>query len=92
MEEKHLEIKIFGHVQGVGLREFIKEKAETIGITGIVMNNKDGYVFVEAEGEKDALDEFCTWCKKGPAWADVVDVKIKESKKMKDYSSFSILF
>ena len=90
MEEKHLDIKIFGKVQGVGFREFIKERAIEFGINGIVRNHESGYVEIEAEGEEDSLNQFCQHCEKGSNWADVVDMKIKDGK-MNSYTSFSVM-
>ncbi|PLX26026.1 acylphosphatase [Candidatus Parcubacteria bacterium] len=90
MEEKHLDIKIFGKVQGVGFREFIKERAIEFGINGTVRNNEKGYVEVEAEGEEDSLSNFVEECRKGSNWAEVIDVKTEDGK-MKNYSSFSIM-
>jgi len=90
MEEKHLEIKIFGKVQGVGFREFIKERAIEFGINGTVRNHESGYVEVVAEGENDALERFVEECRKGSNWAEVLDVKIKEGK-IKNFTSFSIM-
>ncbi|RJQ34162.1 acylphosphatase [Candidatus Parcubacteria bacterium] len=90
MEEKHLDIKIFGKVQGVGFREFIKERALEFGINGTVRNHESGYVEISAEGEEAALDQFIEECRKGSNWAEVIDIKIKDGKK-KNFSSFSIM-
>ncbi len=54
-----LKIKITGLVQGVGFRPFIYNLATGLGLSGYVLNDTLG-VTIEAEGEKDKLDEFLT--------------------------------
>lgn len=90
MDERHFDIKIFGKVQGVGFRDFIKERAIEFGINGTARNHEKGYVEVEAEGEEDALENFVEECRKGSNWAEVIDVKVEDGK-IKNYSSFSIM-
>ncbi|MEW6509583.1 MAG: carbamoyltransferase HypF [Bacteroidota bacterium] len=50
-------IAIRGVVQGVGFRPFIYRLAQDLGLTGWVMNTPQG-VFVETEGEQEAIDRF----------------------------------
>jgi hydrogenase maturation protein HypF len=52
-----LRIVIRGAVQGVGFRPFVYRLASDLGVTGWVSNTGQG-VFVEAEGDRAALDEF----------------------------------
>jgi acylphosphatase len=40
------------------------------------MNDPDGTVYIEAEGEETALKEFLAWCRKGPITAKVTKVKV----------------
>jgi len=51
-----LKIQITGLVQGVGFRPFVFRLAEELGLNGYVLNNTAG-VLIEAEGEKQRLDE-----------------------------------
>ena len=39
---KHINIKIFGRVQGVGFRYFVKQRANKAGLKGFVQNQQDG--------------------------------------------------
>ena len=75
---KHLNIKIHGQVQGVFFRATAKEKADTLGIKIFARNEPDGSVYIEAEGEKEKLDEFIKWCYQGPSFARVEKVEVSE--------------
>lgn len=59
---KRLYLKIFGQVQGVGLRFWIKEEAKRLGLVGFVKNSSDGTVEAVLEGpilDLQALVERC---------------------------------
>jgi acylphosphatase len=86
---KHFSILIRGRVQGVFYRASAKEMAMQLGIKGIVRNEEDGSVYIEAEGEEDALNQFISWCRKGPPRAMVTDVHVEEGS-INNYSSFRI--
>lgn len=58
MEIKHLNIKIYGQVQGVFFRASAKEEAEKLGVKIFPRNETDGSVFIEAEGEEEKLKKF----------------------------------
>lgn len=53
---------VFGHVQGVGFRKFIKAKVDSINaegelLSGNIQNLSDGSVRVVAQGEADVLQK-----------------------------------
>jgi hydrogenase maturation protein HypF len=52
-----ISVVIRGAVQGVGFRPFIFRLASSMNLNGFVLNSPQG-VFIEAEGEKFALDNF----------------------------------
>ncbi|MBI4848981.1 MAG: carbamoyltransferase HypF [Nitrospirae bacterium] len=52
-----LKVNITGLVQGVGFRPFVYRLAGELGLRGYVLNDTAG-VLIEAEGEKEKLDEF----------------------------------
>ena len=83
-------IKIYGVVQGVGFRFSAQDKARQLGIVGLVRNEPDGSVYIEAQGKGDVLNEFIEWCKHGPRWADVQDISYDFFEKLKDYKDFVI--
>ena len=87
---KQLNIRVFGKVQGVWFRKSVKEQALRIGITGIVMNEPDGSVFIVAKGTEAQLDEFISYCSKGPELAEVKNIHIEEEE-VKSFDGFQII-
>lgn len=85
----HLNIKIFGRVQGVFFRYFSQLKAKELGITGFVRNEADGTVYIEAEGEKKALEQFLKWCENGPQSAKVEKIESSPAD-IRNFSDFII--
>ena len=51
-----LQIRFFGRVQGVGFRWTAKNLASLHGLTGWVLNDWDGTVLMEIQGEKYGID------------------------------------
>ena len=52
-----LQYEIFGKVQGVFFRKFTKEKADSLGIVGYVMNTKQNTVKGEAQGSNESIQQ-----------------------------------
>lgn len=86
---KHLNIAVYGLVQGIFFRVTAKEETDNLGVTGFARNEPDGSVYIEAEGEKEKLDEFIKWCYKGPPLAKVKKVLVVEGP-FKNFSQFEI--
>lgn len=86
---KHINIKIYGLVQGIFYRAAAKDVADKLGISGFAQNMPDGSVYIEAEGEKENLDKFVAWCHKGPPLAKVEKVEVTESP-LKNFSDFEV--
>jgi acylphosphatase len=51
-------IHIYGNIQGVGYRVFVKNVARLMNVRGLVRNLEDGSVEVFAEAEEDTLEKF----------------------------------
>jgi len=86
---KHLSIRVTGRVQGVFFRASAKAEAERLGIAGSARNEDDGTVLIEAEGENAALDQFVSWCGRGPDFAKVSAVDVHEGEP-RHFTSFTI--
>ncbi len=87
--KKHLNITISGLVQGIFFRATAKEQADKLGLTGFAKNMPEGFVYIEAEGEKENLDEFVKWCSIGSSMATVEKVEVSESP-LKNFSKFEV--
>jgi acylphosphatase len=87
---KNLTLKIYGHVQGVGFRHETYWKARKLHVAGFVMNEPDGSVYVEAEGEEAALNEFLMWCRRGPWPANVEKIETEWAEPSGKFTGFRI--
>jgi acylphosphatase len=73
----HLSVTVYGRVQGVYFRYFVRNVARELGLRGYVCNLTSGdAVEVTAEGEKPQLDRLLEQLKTGPpgAWVNRVEV------------------
>lgn len=89
MTMKKVSVIIKGKVQGVFFRASAREVALQMGITGIVRNEPDGSVYIEAEGDEEQLKKYIAWCRKGPPRAFVEDVQVTEGP-IVHFTSFTI--
>ena len=78
MSMRTIQITVAGKVQGVWFRKYTKEKAEVLGLNGSVENLADGSVFIIAQGEESALDEFIKWTSIGSPESRVDNTAIEE--------------
>ncbi|MDB4921712.1 acylphosphatase [Mucilaginibacter sp.] len=86
----HLNITVKGKVQGVFYRASTKAVADQLGVKGYVKNESNGDVFIEAEGDKFALEMFLEWCHEGPQDAEVTSVESNEGE-LKNYRNFEVV-
>lgn len=90
--QKRLECKVFGRVQMVMYRDFVKRAARARGVVGTVKNNPDGSVSIVAEGEEAALCELLARAHCGSLFARVDRVEEKWSVPLGEFKSFDILY
>jgi acylphosphatase len=74
-----VEVRITGVVQGVSFRAYAREEARRLGVTGWLRNEPDGSVAGHLEGPDDAVEQMITWCRSGPAYAEVDQVSVVET-------------
>lgn len=67
--------RITGRVQGVGFRWWARETARRLGLRGLIRNDSDGSVFVEAEGDAASMEQFYQSLQTGPSSAFVEAVR-----------------
>lgn len=87
---KHIDIRITGKVQGVSFRATTKAVADQMGVRGFVRNEKDGSVFIEAEGDDVLLEVFLEWCHEGSDRSKIEQVEVTPGT-LKNYQNFEII-
>lgn len=70
---KKVSIRVTGLVQGVGFRYSTKLVADQIGVYGIVRNESDGSVYIEANGDEEKIDKFIEKIRNSPSPSGQVD-------------------
>ncbi|MFC2032545.1 acylphosphatase [Chloroflexota bacterium] len=84
---------VYGYVQGVFFRAFVSRQAAQLGLTGYVRNLPDGMsVEVQAEGNRNQLEELIKHLKVGPPGARVEEVTTDWSEYTGSYSRFGIRY
>ena len=61
-----LRATVFGVVQGVGYRWYVRGRARRFELKGRAANRPDGAVDVEAEGDRASLERFLAALSEGP--------------------------
>jgi acylphosphatase len=86
---RHYNIIVKGKVHGVNYRSTTHAEALKLGLTGYVKNLANGDVYIEAEGEENAINKLIEWCHIGPPRAKVLEVKANEDS-VKGYRNFEL--
>lgn len=86
---KRLAIIVSGRVQGVFYRASAKNQADLCGIKGFVRNERNGDVYIEAEGDDSRLEEFLNWCRQGPP-RSIVQKVVSEEKELVGFKNFEV--
>ncbi len=92
-EKVSLHAVVYGQVQGVYFRAFVRDHARALGLAGYVRNMAGGRaVEVQAEGEKEKLEELLNYLRTGPSRARVDRVDTEWSDYEGRYQGFSISY
>lgn len=84
--------RVMGRVQGVGFRWWTRRQAESLDVTGWVMNAADERsVELVAEGAAAALDELERRIRTGPSGARVDQVEARRSPASGEFERFEIV-
>ena len=81
-----------GRVQGVMFRDFTRQHARELGLSGYVRNLPDGSVEVVAEGPKEALLSLVRHISNGPPGARVENLEKDWTDTAGHYQGFSIRY
>ena len=85
-----LHISIYGQVQAVGFRDWIKKNADNRKLSGWARNASDGSVEVFLQGKEELISELLAMFWEGPVIADVEDVLTQDSNYDETVTSFEI--
>jgi acylphosphatase len=90
-EPGSIKIVVTGKVQGVMFRNFTLRHAEDLGLSGYVRNLPGGKeVEIEAEGEREKLEELLKIAGQGPPYARVDSISSAWGKYSGRYKNFKI--
>ncbi|MEM9933584.1 MAG: acylphosphatase [Bacteroidota bacterium] len=89
---KRYRMIVKGKVQGVGYRQFTKEQATQLTLSGWVRNEPNGEVCLEVQGPVSHLDQLVALCKQGPSWSRVDHVDWEEVKVVVGETFFTIKY
>ncbi len=81
-------LRIRGQVQGVNLREAMRQRAEQLKITGWVQNRLDGSVEAIVQGEAFAIDSIVEWARQGPPGARIDSLDVETADDEGNYDFF----
>lgn len=87
---KRVHLTISGEVQEVLYRSNSVNEAQKLDLKGWVKNTPDGKVEIIAEGDRENLEKFIAWCRKGPSFAKVSGVIIDWEESTGEFSSFEV--
>jgi acylphosphatase len=90
LSHARIQVTVKGRVQGVYFRSSTVQQARHLGLTGWVMNRRDGSVEVVAEGRSDRLEELVAWCRQGPPGARVDEVDVERQGFRGEFAEFRI--
>jgi acylphosphatase len=90
LSNARIQLIMNGRVQGVYFRASTVQQARRLGLTGWVMNRRDGAVEIVAEGRSDRLEELIAWCRQGPPGARVDEVDLQRQGFRGEFAEFRI--
>ena len=83
-------VRVTGRVQGVSYRMSAAQAARRLGLVGWVRNKRDGSVELEIQGTRAKVLEMVSWCRRGPAAAEVTGVTEEPAEPSDAEHSFRI--
>jgi acylphosphatase len=84
---------VFGRVQGVFFRAFVRRHAIALGLNGYVRNlTESSAVEVVVEGRRSQLEELLRYLHRGPVGARVEKVEVRWGEYSGDFPDFKITY
>jgi acylphosphatase len=88
--QSRIRLIVKGRVQGVYFRASTVQQARHLGLTGWVMNRRDGSVEVVAQGRSESIEELIAWCRQGPPGARVDELDLQRHGLQGEFTEFRI--
>ncbi|MBN1133757.1 MAG: acylphosphatase [Methanosarcinaceae archaeon] len=85
-----LEVYVSGRVQGVFFRQFTKDAAIHLGLTGYTQNLPDGRVKVVAEGKRKSVEMLLEKLRSGPRFSNVENLDVTWQEPSGEFVNFHI--
>ena len=82
---------IQGTVQGGFFRQFVKENADKLKLSGFIRNLTSGDVEIIVEGEGEDIERFGRFIQKGPEHSQIRNIQMEERKWAGNFDGFKIL-
>lgn len=89
VESERLHAIVKGRVQGVGFRYFVRQHAQSLGVTGWVRNLANGDVEVLAQAQKPALEDLLKALGDGPPGSSVSDIQVEWGQATGEFIGFA---
>ena len=90
MTLKTIHAIVEGRVQGVYFRDFTRQEARRLGLSGWVRNLEDGTVETLISGETALVNQMSVWLHRGSPLSRVSKVTITDVKEETIFSDFTI--
>ncbi len=89
--KKAAKIIVKGTVQGVFYRQFIKDHADKLKLTGFCRNLENNDVEIIVEGEPDQIERLARFAKEGPQHSQIRSAEVSERKWTGSFREFKVL-
>jgi len=90
MTDKRVEAYVWGRVQGVWFRAFIRTTAIGLGVAGYVENLPDGRVHLVAMGPAERVNALLEAAREGPPGAEVERVEARVYGGLEHFTEFHV--
>lgn len=87
---KSYHLRVYGFVQGVGYRKFVRKEALSLGLNGWVRNLPDNTVEIGVTGDEEKIKKLIEECKKGPFLSEVETIDVFKDEKVTPCKDFVI--
>ncbi len=85
-------LTVSGRVQGVYYRSYAEDEARRLGVTGYVLNRRDGRVEMVIEGDERDAQAMIAWSRQGSPLSRVEDVEVAWEAYTGEFSDFGVSY